>query len=197
VNTLVIRTALVACGLAMLGTSLAVGAAQPAPITADNACSILMGGGGAVFASDDQNNKWFLINRAVSQAVADSLQGMGYRIEPLIVDIRDNAQRMKMLGAEVTREKCNRIIQIAHGLSGESKTTPGMAANFDFDVSVLGVTPDGKLTGISQKTYSYPLTKQVMETLSMSEVGKTIAADIDKAHVIDKAPTVEGRGHDR
>lgn len=196
-RTLVVRTILVVYGLAMLGTSLAAEAAQPAVIAADNTCSILMGGGGAVFASNDQNNKWFLINRAVSQAVADSLQGMGYRIEPLIVDIRDNTQRMKMLGAEVTREKCNRIIQIAHGLSGESKTTPGMAANFDFDVSVLGVTPNGKLAGISQKTYSYPLTKQVMETLSMREVGKTIAVDIDKAHVINKAPTVEGRGHDK
>lgn len=196
-NTLVIRSVLVACGFAMVGTPLTADAARPAFAAAGNTCSILMGGGGAVFASDDQNNKWFLIDRAVSRAVTDSLQGMGYRIEPQIVDIRDSTERLKLLGAEVRREKCNRIIQITHGLSGESKTTPGVAANFDFDVSVLGVSPDGKITGISRKTYSYPLTKQVMETLSMHEVGKTIATDIDKTHVINKAPAVESRGHDK
>lgn len=139
-----------------------------------------------VFADEAQNDKWFMVNRAVSSAVSGSLQSMGYRIDPLIVDVRDKTQRMKVLAAEVAREKCDRVIQITNGLSGEPPTMPGVAKNFEFEVSVPGVAADGKLTGLFQKTYSYPLTREVMASLSMSEVGRTIATDIDQAHVISK-----------
>lgn len=194
VRNFLVQIAFFTCVLVAAGRSIADESAKPALTGSESTCAILMGGGGMVFANDEQNNKWFMVNRAVSQAVAGSLQSMGYRIDPLIADVRDHDQRIKMLGAEVAREKCNRVIQITHALSGKSQAMPGVAKDFEFDVAVLGVNPDGKLTGMFQKTYSYPLTREVLASLSMSEVGRTIATDIDQARVINKAPEVINRG---
>lgn len=162
-----------------------------------NACAVLMGGGGMVFPSDKQNQQWFLVGRAVSQAAEVSLQGMGYRIYPLIVDVRDSAQRLHLLSTELAREQCNQVVQITHRLSGESATQPGVAKDFAFDVAVLDVAPDGKLTGVYNKTYSYPLTRETMVSLSMSTVGKTIASDIENAKVLTMpaANTTSSIGH--
>lgn len=196
VNKLVVRIILVISGLAIAGPSLAHAPATSTPTTSGSTCSILLGGGGMVFPSDDQNQKWFMVNRVVSQAVASTLQSMGYRIYPLIVDVRDTEDRLKLLGAAVARDKCSRVVQITHALSGQSQTTPGVAKNFEFDVSVLALSTDGKLTGLFQKTYRYPLTREVMQSLSMSAVGKAIATDVDHAHVIYKtAESVDSKDH--
>jgi hypothetical protein len=41
------------------------------------------------------------------------------------------------------------------------------------------------VVGEYEKIYTYPLTKEIMETLSLSDLGGTIAADVDAAKVLE------------
>ena len=169
-------------GLCLTGK---VHASQPTMLVpTPNSCVVLMGGGGMVFPSDYQNREWFLVGRVVTRAVAASLQGAGYNIYPIIVDVRSSEQRLKLMGAKLVHERCNQVVQITHSLSGESATQPGVAKDFAFTVTVFDTTADDKLAEIYSKTYSYPLTREIMDSLSMSGVGRIIATDIENAKVL-------------
>lgn len=179
----IVQPVLAVCIIVACGVSMASEPTVPEHTAAP--CAILLGGGGTtVFASEKLHHLWFEVNRSVSSAAAEALQGMGYRIDPLIVDSRDIQQRKQLLENEIDREHCNRIIEITYKLTGQSVTMPGVAADFGFDVEVMGIGSDHVLIGLYQKAYSYPLTSQVMQSLSLSGVGKSIAADIVKAQVI-------------
>ena len=178
---------IVASGVSMASEPIAL-----VPQNTATPCAILMGGGGMIFKREKLNQFWFEVNRSVSSAAAEALQGMGYRIDPLIVNLPNKQQRVQVLSNEIDREQCNRIIEITHKLTGQSTTMPGVAANFEFDVQVMGIGSDHVLIGLYQKAYSYPLTSKEMQSLSLSGVGKSIAADIAKAHVIGTAAPSRG-----
>ncbi|TCI07330.1 hypothetical protein EZM97_32600 [Dyella soli] len=149
-------------------------------------CAVLMGGGGMVFPDEQVNQLWFRINSTLSGHVADDLQQKGYRVERMIVDIRNGDQRLAMLGQEVTRTHCSKIVQITHALEDMPKGAGG-GRSFVFTVSILGIGDTSTLTGGFKKEYRYPLTPEVMHSLSLSQVATQMADDIAATHEIDKA----------
>jgi len=160
-------------------------ASTPEWVTAPNQCTVLFGGGGMVFPTESLNQNWFAINKKLSNDLADTLTVKGYRIDRLIVDIRDNESRLNALGKEVNSARCNRVVQVAHSLLATGKNTE----SFQFAISILGVSQgeDGlTFTGKYKKVYTFPLTKQTMQTLSMSTLAAQMAADIDASGRLNK-----------
>jgi hypothetical protein len=155
----------------------------PEWVAAPNRCTVLLGGGGTIFPNSALNDRWFFINKTLSTKFADALEAKGYRIERLIVDVRDNQTRVKAASAEMNRAGCNKVVQLAHSLSG----TEQVADSFQFTVSILGVSPKGMaFTGEFEKTYKYALTKEVMETLSLSGLAAQMATDVEQAGILNK-----------
>ena len=151
-----------------------------------NTCSVLFGGGGMVFPDNAMNARWFKINSVVSNDLADALEAGGYDVDRFIVDIRDNKERLRAVSAEMQRSRCNKVVQVSNSLSGTS--SKGGAKYFEFTVDVLGVVPGSTtLKREYQKSYQYPLTAETMQTLSMHAVAVKMAAELDSAHVINKA----------
>ena len=180
-------TGLIAVILICAGCS-TVSSSPPAFLSKVNTCAVLSGGGGMVFPDSAMNDEWFKINSAVSNDLGNTLEADGYRIARLIVDMRDKQARLKATSVEMQRSQCNEIIQVSHSLGGMSP--PGVAKYFELTVDVLG-TVHGTSTLQSEyhKTYRYPLTKEVMQNLSMRAVAASMAADLEGAHVINKAPS--------
>ena len=149
-----------------------------------------------VFPDEAMNQRWFKINSVISNDLAEDLQQKGYRIERMIVDIRSNEQMRTALGIELAKKGCNKFIQVSHGLEGIPEGG-GVASYFKFTVTVMGLSKGvaaanggtmTMITGGFHKDYRYPLTTQVMQTLSMSGVARQIADDIDASGQINKAP---------
>lgn len=155
----------------------------PPWVTGPNRCTVLLGGGGMVFPDSALNDRWFTINKTLSGDLADALAARGYRIDTLIVRATDNEARLKAVITEMDRSTCNKVVQVAHALVG-----PGQVAeSFQFTITILGVAPTARgigLTGQYEKTYTYPLTKEVMETLSLSGLAATMAADIERSGLL-------------
>lgn len=175
------RLLIMACLLASgsINSTNAYASAQKTP-----ECLILLGGGGMVFSNEAMNNMWFKINSGLSTHIADDLEKNGYKVERLIVDIRDNPDRLKALSSKVTETKCTKIVQVSNSLSGVAGG--GIAKFFVFNISVLSVDESAINAKIYNKDYSFPLTKEVMETLSMSSLAQRISDDIDASHAINK-----------
>jgi len=171
--------------------ALLTGCASP-PITplwatGPNKCTVLLGGGGTVFPDNSLNERWFQINSAVSGYLADTLAANGYHIERLIVDIRENGARLKALSAEMNRTGCNKVVQVSHSLTG----TGEYVDSFVFEVSVLGVSPSpnsGKLafTGEFEKSYKFPLVKEVIETLPLNGLATQMATEVENSGRLTK-----------
>ena len=139
-----------------------------------------------ILPDNAMNERWFKINSVVSNDLADALEAGGYNIDRLIVDIRDNQKRLKAVTAEMYRSRCNKVVQVSNSLSGDSPN--GVAKYFEFTVGVLGVAPGTTtLKREYQKVYRYPLTSEIMQTLSMHAVAEKMAVDLENGHVINKA----------
>jgi hypothetical protein len=187
---------LIFAGIAVTGV--AAGDEPSAAIPADasvptttSPCTLVMGGGGIVTANRDVNGRWFAINRAVASNVIASLKGKGYALREFIVDIQDANQRFAAMARELDQDKCGQVLQITNNLIADP-TKGGTTQSFAFDAFVIHLSiytsTDGHrkatVVGEYQKNYTYPLTKEVMDNLSLSELGGKIAADVDEAKVL-------------
>jgi len=170
--------------LFVLGTAAAVGVCADSPPPGVR-CTLVMGGGGVVTPDSDVNSRWFAINRAVSNGAIAALKSKGYDVREFIVEIQDANRRFAAMARELDLQKCGQVLQITNNLIGDSNSD-GRVSSFTFSASVihLVVGPPTTVVGEYEKTYTYPLTKEVMETLSLSELGGTIAADVDAAKVL-------------
>jgi uncharacterized protein YggE len=147
-------------------------------------CVIVMGGGGTVTGNPTANDQWFVINSAVSRAAKDVLEASGLRAIDFVVDIRDADKRATELARQIEQASCQRVLQITHELRPPSKTKP--PEKFAFVATVLEVDTKknkkkgGKFTMVSKysKDYEYAMTREVLEKVSMSEVGKQLARDV-------------------
>jgi hypothetical protein len=177
----------------LLGVASPVTAAPTLDSSPKTACVLLMGGGGSVTPDKNVNSRWFVINSTVSRNVMSALTVLGYRMEDFIVDIQDANKRAGALFQQLSRTGCGKVVQVVHQL--RSADNSQYVTRFAFVVSVLHLEPadpsnpaakEIRFAGDYNKEYEYPLTKEIMENLSLSELARSIAADIDKAGVLEK-----------
>jgi len=155
-------------------------------------CFVLMGGGGTYFNNTEWDNKWFAINSAVSRGALDKLTAKKYHMIDYIVFVRDVEKRAAGMYQEMKKNGCQKVLQIAHDLHFSDKDPNQPVLTFEVSVMHLGsANPpkgkrDGQLTMASdyEKKYSYVLTTELMDNLSLSGVGEMIANNIDEAGVL-------------
>lgn len=175
---------------AVLATPLAR-AAGPASTPGSGGCALLMGGGGTDTGNQDVNNRWFVVNSHVSRQLMADLQGDGYHIVDFIVDIRDVNKRVAAMMQQLHSAGCGQVIQLTDDLSA-SALKPNLISRFAFSVSVIEpkIDPASPRTvhidGSYKKDYGYPLTSDVMQHLSLSELARTMATDLENAGVLHK-----------
>ena len=188
-----IRRASLPC-LALAALVIAPGAfANPTPAASPRTgnCTLLLGGGGTVTTSDDVNNRWFVVNSAISRALMTDLNADGYRIIDFIVNIRDVNQRATAMMQQLHTAGCRQVIEVGDELRG-SATNPQVVARFAFVISVLQpkIDPSAPRTvqvgGTYQKDYEYPMTAEVLQQLSVSRLAKTMATDLEHAGALPK-----------
>jgi hypothetical protein len=154
------------------------------------ACALLEGGEVPSMASNpDLHSRWFVIDRAVSQGSKNSLVAKGYKIEDDIVDIRDANSRIGHIVQQLKSTGCTKVVQISAALK-DSPATPGIVSQFTFTALVFHLEQKSPrevfVAGEFQKDYSFPLTTDTMDHLSLSGVGEKIAADIDASATLEK-----------
>lgn len=154
------------------------------------ACALLEGGEVPSMASNpDLHSRWFVLDRAVSKGAEDSLAAKGYKIEDDIVDIKDVNMRIGHIVQQLKTTGCTKVVQISAALK-DSPQTPGVVSQFTFTALVFHLEQTSPrqvyVAGEFQKDYSFPLTQDTMDHLSLSGVGAQIAGDIDAAAVIAK-----------
>jgi len=186
------RAGLLCLALATLLTAPgAFAATTPAAPARGGKCTLLLGGGGTVTTSDDVNSRWFVVNSAISRALMTDLSADGYRIVDFIVDIRDVNKRAAALMQRLHSAGCEQVIEVGDELRG-SVAQPQVVSRFAFVISVLqpNVDPTAPRTlqvgGTYQKDYEYPMTAEVLQALSVSQLAKTMATDLEHAGALQK-----------
>jgi hypothetical protein len=149
---------------------------------------VVLGGGGTVTGNNQVDNNWFKINSAISNAVADRLTANGYDVRPLIIDIRDGDERFRALWSKLSETHCDRTVQISHLL----KASNGRVDSFSIqgEVLIFDSPVDGK-AGVKpiseyEKGYDFAMSPAVMQNLSLSQLGYTIADGIVAAGALPK-----------
>ena len=188
-----------AAGLGLAGAArgqdVAPLAQAPAPPAAPTACVLVVGGGIPVTPDPKVNSFWLAVNKVVSADVQSELTRRGYAADEIIADSPDPRQRLAAVTRQLTQDRCEKAIQVSVALVGAAET-PDVAASFEFDILVFHLDISDvpgkpmkqvRLAGDYRKAYAYPLTKQVMDTLSMTQVSARIAGDIDAAKVLPLA----------
>jgi hypothetical protein len=169
----------------------AFAAQTPAALSRSANCTLLLGGGGTVTTSDDVNSRWFVVNSAISRALMTDLDADGYRIVDFIVDIRNVDQRAAAMMQQLHSAGCEQVIEVGDELRG-SAANPQVVSRFAFVVSVLQpkIDPSSPRTvdvgGTYQKNYEYPMTAEVLQQLSVSQLAKTMATDLEHAGALRK-----------
>lgn len=154
-------------------------------------CTLLLGGGGTVTTSDDVNNRWFVVNSAISRALMTDLNADGYRIVDFIVNIRDVDKRAAAMMQQLHTAGCEQVIEVGDELRG-SAANPQVVSRFAFVISVLQPKADPssprtiEVGGTYQKNYEYPMTAEVLQQLSVSRLAKTMATDLEHAGALKK-----------
>lgn len=182
--------------LATLGI---VGQTATAAPTEGQHCIVLLGGGGTVTHNEDVDSRWFVINSGVSKFLIEALVARGYQIEEAIVDVRDADKRFGVLVRHLQSAGCDRAVQLAHVLKFTTEGQHAQITAFDLQVSVVRLVSSDKegapapTTGQVQsdytKDYEYPLTAEVMQNLSLSELARTMATDLEKSGTLGTANT--------
>jgi hypothetical protein len=173
--------------LLLLAVLLACGASaeSKAQLPSKPGCAILTGGSAPHTANEGVNKVWLEADRQVSAGAAESMTGKGYTIHADFIEGSSN-ERVAKIAERMKETQCPETIDISIELqppAGQAKLIVFRTLVFHLDrKNPMEVTVAGDFT----KEYSYPLTKETLDTLSMSGVGKQFAADIDGAEVLAK-----------
>jgi hypothetical protein len=154
-----------------------------------------MGGSGTLTPDKDVNSRWLALNNTLSERVHGALAKLGYRLEDLIIATQDTGQRASALEQEVYKTGCGKVLLLTHDLKS-STDHPGVISRAGFVVSVShfeAVPPPSKRLSRAVKIveeydveYEYILPPEAKQNASLSELAQSIAADLDKAHVLEK-----------
>ena len=159
-------------------------AAAPTPTPG---CTIFLGGNGSRFKNTEFNQRWINVNRAAWTAAIQKLYHLHYRVEPLFSEGPDPQESLQDVYKKMREKQCDQVIQLSHELTISSE--PNAIPHLSLDVLVFHLEKDpngqsAKIVGDYQHKYPFVLTKEVMENLKISDVGETIATDVDAAHVL-------------
>lgn len=163
--------------------------ALPNPMTSD--CIVLLGGGGTITANETVNDRWFAIDGAVERALMRDLIADGYRVHDYIVNIPKIEVRLAGLMLEEQKTGCGQVLEVTHELV-YGREHAGLPHRFGFLVQVgyLHIPSPSARTvtfvGLYHREYSYPLTRDVMQNLSLSGLGKEMATNLESAGVLRK-----------
>jgi hypothetical protein len=167
------------------GVARADDTAEP-PKTAPG-CTIFFGGTGTRTGKADFDRTWITVNRTVANAAIEKLTQLHYRIEPFFSEANGSQQALAELYPAMQSTHCAQVLELSHELSMPSK--PNSVPHLNFKVQVFHLERNeadrtAKVIGEYEHDYPYDLTKDVLEHLSMSAVGATIATDVDAARVL-------------
>jgi len=156
-------------------------------INAPDACALILGGGFS-FENPQAMEGWLKVSGVVLDAAHLELTRLGYRVEKAVI-LGSSEERLKAVAIELVNRHCSRIIEITPFVKSDAPVK-----QFGFQASVLAIPSSTaskvpgattfKTVGEFSKTYTYDLTSEVMQNLSMGEVGRTIARDIDQSGVV-------------
>lgn len=155
--------------------------ALPDPLTSN--CIVLLGGGGTLTTNETVNDKWFAIDGVVERALMSDLNADGYRVHDYIVNTRNTEVRLAGLILQERNTGCGQVLEVTHELP---------AQQFGFLVQVGYLHPASSsarsvtFVGQYEREYTYPLTTEVMQNLSLSGVGKNMATDLERTGVLRK-----------
>jgi hypothetical protein len=156
--------------------------------TESRPCIVLSGGGGTITGDKDFDDRWFAVNSAASRSALEQLTAAGYRMVDFIVNPRDAQRRGAGMYREMEKHGCKKVLQIGN----ELRETPGRTEpSLVFVVSVLHIDTQGRekksgrgtftMAADFEKEYSFILTPEAMENLSLSQIGEQIASDVQKS----------------
>lgn len=172
----------------MLAACLAAPPAQAHASGTRPPCVVLLGGGGTLTGTADVDTLWFRVSSAISEDVARDLTARSYDVRPLIIDEQDGQRRFEAVWRELSARRCTRTVQISYALHGA--TVSGQPNTFSFRAEVLRISStDGRTaTPVSDyaKTYDFPLTPELLHSLSASALAGRIADDIVAASVLPR-----------
>jgi hypothetical protein len=149
-------------------------------------CTIFFGGTGTRSGNADFDQRWITVNKTVSNAAIEKLTELHYRIEPFFTEARGPQESFENLYRAVQQKQCDQVIQLSHEITLPPK--PDSVPHLNFKLSVFHLERNGdrsaKLVSEYEHGYPFELTKAVLEKLSLSAVGATMAADVDAARVL-------------
>jgi hypothetical protein len=153
-----------------------------------NPCLLLAAGTGSKALREDVTQFWQTVNAEIATSLVQQLtkDGIAARIEILPKDASPD-KIPGMIATGLARERCSQLMQFTHELGGGK----GPDAYFAFEAVLFGVQEaEGGFTLASEafrKKYSYPMTKEVLGSLSTSEVASKLKADLTAAGVLHPA----------
>ena len=129
----------------------------------------------------DFNQRLFQVNRVVAEGASRTLLGDGYTVHTFEEQIFDPTQRLTAVSQQLGQTGCTEVIEISNLITPDTLTFKAMAFHLARQ-NAISVT----VVGDYAKSYAYPLTQDTLDHLSMSNVGETMAHDMEAAGLLAK-----------
>ena len=149
-------------------------------------CTLLYNGGGTLTDNEKVNGVWTEADQRVNDGVNSGLAASGFDIRYYIARAQGSQARLAEVVAQLKETKCAKVIQVTRTLGGSpgTKFFSYAVLVIHLDEKRIGAGTSYTVAGDYSKDYKYPMTEEVLRTLSLSGVGKQIAADIDASKVL-------------
>lgn len=162
----------------------------PAPLdlsflTSKTSCALVFGGA-TLEEEEGVEVDLAQLNGAVTGAVYERLEALGYVVEPLIVFTRDSGDRKQVVAIELAKRRCNKVVQVSHYLQGPT-----------FGFLVTMIQPATDQFDPSQdlwrfhwdplpftRRYAYRYTEDAVFELDPEEVAQEIAFDLGESGLL-------------
>jgi hypothetical protein len=149
------------------------------------ACAILLGGA-TITEEEGIEVDLAQANGALTGAVHERLRRQGYKVEPLVVFTRESGERARTVAVELTRHRCNKLVQISHFLQDPS---------FGFLVTMFrpqtdAFDPSRELWRFHlepmpyTRRYAYRYSEDAIFTLDLEEVADEIARELSEGGML-------------
>ena len=177
----------------LAGSLIALALASPAMAQtqppAGAQCAVVLGGGYELTADSSANETWLQVNKAVSDDLSAILSQRGYTVREQFAASTSSDDSLKIAVKASNDTGCSEIIQVTNFLKAPPDAISpgkfGFAANlFHFDIQhTPGFTSYNPVADYA-KSYEYPRTIEVFQTLSMADVAAKIADDLEASNVL-------------
>jgi len=160
---------------------------------------VVVGGVGSRFDDQKTGESWHRANQQITGYLYDILEHEGFKVTSLVVPPNETSEGVKTLVTEaLARNRCNRIIQIAHFVNEDDK-----GPYFLFNVSIQHIELDrSRPTGSSgtsvvsvgdySRDYRYPLTPASLDALFTGMFANSAYLDLKNSGALE--PLQRSRG---